>query len=88
MYKWVQILKASEGLIVQDATREMRLHYGQGKDVLAFQDRRRDDLTGVSLNKSKFLPVNCTAFFMPESTKCVDILLREAVFTDGTQWKK
>jgi hypothetical protein len=31
---------------------------------------------------------NCPAFFMPESTKRVDILLREAGFTDGTQWKK
>jgi hypothetical protein len=31
---------------------------------------------------------NCPAFFMPESTKRVDILLREAGFTDGTQWKR
>ena len=30
----------------------------------------------------------CPAFFMPESTKRVDILLREAGFTDSTQWKR
>ena len=43
-----------------------------------------DQLVGAKANRE----FNCPAFFMPEPTKRVDILLRGAGYTDGTQWKR